>query len=138
MARAGPGESRYAGDLRLRYPAVPDSVPALRSTLARLAHELRFPPRTIEAIQLAVSEAASNVVLHAYRPPREPGTLDVTATYRNKALTITVSDSGSGAQPASDSPGLGIGLLLIDKMADAAQFRRSQTGGMSVQMRFDG
>ena len=106
--------------------------------VARLAHELRFPQRTIEAIQLAVTEAASNVVLHAYRPPREPGTIAVIATYRDNALTITVSDSGLGLSPYPDSPGLGIGLLLVDKMADAVQFGRSETGGMRVQMRFNG
>ena len=137
MARAWPDESLGVGDLHLSFPAVPQSVSAVRAALGSCARDCGFSQAAVQAVQLAGSEAASNVVLHAYRPPREPATIDVTAAYRDHALTITVSDAGTGLRPDPDSPGLGFGLLVISKLADAVKFARSPAGGMSVQMRFN-
>ena len=136
MPRARADQSRDVGDLRLSFPAVPESVPALRAAIARFAQEQGFSQRSLEAIQLAVSEAASKVVLHAYRLMDQPATIGVSAACRDNVLMVTVSDAGSGLRPHPDSPGLGVGLLLISTVADAVEFGRSPAGGLSVQMRF--
>jgi anti-sigma regulatory factor (Ser/Thr protein kinase) len=86
-------------------------------------------------VSLAVSEAASNVVFHAYRDrDREP--FAVTAEVEDDRLLVTVADRGSGMRPNPDSAGLGLGLSIIGNVADSVEFD-STDSGLAVTMRFD-
>ena len=60
---------------------------------------------------LAVSEALSNVVVHAYRARDEPGEMRVDAWIDDHALEVAVSDDGIGMAAHRDSPGLGLALM---------------------------
>jgi stage II sporulation protein AB (anti-sigma F factor) len=88
-------------------------------------------------IALAVTEAATNVVLHAYRDRSVPGPMIVEAERREDYLCFHVRDEGSGLAPRVDSPGLGLGLGLIAQVADSADVRTPETGGTEVVMRFN-
>jgi serine/threonine-protein kinase RsbW/stage II sporulation protein AB (anti-sigma F factor) len=88
-------------------------------------------------IALAITEATTNVVLHAYRDREAPGELSVRAERYDDHLALTVLDEGSGLSPRVDSPGLGLGLGLIAQVADAADVRTPETGGTEVVMRFN-
>jgi serine/threonine-protein kinase RsbW len=68
-------------------------------------------------VGLVVSEAVTNVVLHAYRD-RDPGSVRMQATVAGGLLTVVVADDGIGMAPRSDSPGLGVGLALIRRLAE--------------------
>ncbi len=61
----------------------------------------------------AVTEAVTNVVLHAY--PDTDGVITMTALASPQESIVTVSDEGMGARSLelSDAPGAGIGLALI-------------------------
>ena len=61
MAPAVPAE------LDLVLPVEPPSVPAARRAVEGVAHAMGACPGTVEALRLAVSEACTNVILHAYR-----------------------------------------------------------------------
>ena len=63
-------------------------------------------------IALAVSEACTNVVYHAYPAPRT-GLFDITAEVVQHELRVSVRDTGVGMRPRTDSPGSGMGLGLI-------------------------
>jgi serine/threonine-protein kinase RsbW len=88
-------------------------------------------------IALAVTEAATNVVLHAYRDRAEPGTVTIEVEREADHVCIYVRDEGSGLAPRVDSPGLGLGLGLIAQVADSADVRAPETGGTEVVMRFN-
>jgi anti-sigma regulatory factor (Ser/Thr protein kinase) len=88
-------------------------------------------------IALAVTEAATNAVLHAYRDRSEPGNVVVEVEDNRDYLCIYVRDEGTGLAPRVDSPGLGLGLGLIAQVADAADVRAPETGGTEVVMRFN-
>jgi serine/threonine-protein kinase RsbW/stage II sporulation protein AB (anti-sigma F factor) len=88
-------------------------------------------------IALAITEAATNVVLHAYRDRAAPGVLSVRAERTGDHIDLTVLDEGTGLTPRVDSPGLGLGLGLIAQVADAADVRTPETGGTEVVMRFN-
>jgi serine/threonine-protein kinase RsbW/stage II sporulation protein AB (anti-sigma F factor) len=88
-------------------------------------------------IALAITEATTNVVLHAYRDRDAPGSLSVTARALGDHVLLVVLDQGSGLAPRVDSPGLGLGLGLIAQVADAADVRTPETGGTEVVMRFN-
>jgi anti-sigma regulatory factor (Ser/Thr protein kinase) len=88
-------------------------------------------------IALAVTEAATNVVLHAYRDREEPGGLMIEVERVDDHVSISVRDEGTGLAPRVDSPGLGLGLGLIAQVADSADVRAPETGGTEVVMRFN-
>jgi anti-sigma regulatory factor (Ser/Thr protein kinase) len=68
-------------------------------------------------VALVVSEAVTNVVLHAYRD-RDPGRVLLEAAVADGLLTIVVTDDGIGMSPRANSPGLGLGLALIRRLAE--------------------
>ena len=88
-------------------------------------------------IALAITEAATNAVLHAYRDRLTPGNVTVEAEAGADHVSFAVRDEGSGLAPRVDSPGLGLGLGLIAQVADSADVRASDTGGTEVVMRFN-
>jgi anti-sigma regulatory factor (Ser/Thr protein kinase) len=107
--------------VRLTLPAVAASVPAARRAVVALAREAGASERALADVALAVSEACTNVVLHAYRDHAEPGTLSVEAEPHAGMLEVVVSDEGSGVHPRDDSPGLGLGMALMAAVATGVQ-----------------
>lgn len=98
------------------YEATPQNVAVLRNQMATLARDCGLDDLAIHDVKLAVSEAATNALLHAYRD-RDPGTIRVDATIENGELIIAVRDEGVGMSPRTDSPGLGLGLPVIASVA---------------------
>lgn len=93
--------------------------------------------RQREDIALAVSEALSNAVLHAYAGCDNPGLVAVNARMDGPVLEIVVCDEGIGMQPRTDSPGLGLGLRLIVRMATQVWVESlATTPGVRVRMTF--
>ncbi len=97
--------------------AVPESVPLLRRAVAAFTQEIGAPEPVLASVKLAVTEAATNAVMHAY-VGREAGDIEVEGWVEGEALVVTVRDHGWGMKPRLDSPGLGLGLPLIAQMAD--------------------
>jgi anti-sigma regulatory factor (Ser/Thr protein kinase) len=55
--------------------------------------------------------------LHAYHG-RAPGPLRLQASVEDELLTVVVIDDGVGMSPRTDSPGLGVGLAVIRRLAE--------------------
>ncbi len=87
-----------------------------------------------QEVALAVSEAVSNAVVHAFRRGKE-GLIWVRAWRNRGELIVTVADNGVGMIPDLDSPGLGVGTSLISRLSDRATFESSDEG-TAVTMRF--
>jgi|SRR5947209_2388025 len=117
------------------YPAVPASITLARRRLNRFAAAAGAPEEQLDAITLAVSEALTNVVLHAYRD-RSGGRIDVVAAVADDELWVLIADEGSGLQPRQDSPGLGVGLAMIAAVSDGMEVVTRSCGGTEVRMRF--
>jgi anti-sigma regulatory factor (Ser/Thr protein kinase) len=120
----------------LRVPAVPASVGELRHALSSELEALPVPAAVVEDIGLAVSEAATNAVLHAYRRDAPPGPLLLSARLMDDRLHVVVRDHGQGMTPRPDSPGLGLGLPLMTRLADAVEITTHPDGGTEVRMTF--
>lgn len=100
--------------MRLSLPAVAASVPQARHAVVALAERAGAPPRVVADVALAVSEACTNVVMHAYRSAEQPGSLDVHAQITDAGLLeILVADEGEGLRAQPESPGLGMGIALM-------------------------
>ncbi len=107
--------------MHLTLPAVAASVPEARHAVVALAAGLGASAQALGDIALAVSEACSNVVVHAYREHAEPGVLHVDAEGREGMLEVVVADEGGSMHPREDSPGLGMGMALMAAVASGLQ-----------------
>jgi anti-sigma regulatory factor (Ser/Thr protein kinase) len=136
---ASSGERRApaaAPQLELSFPALPESVAAVRSALVEFVRGCGIGEPTVDSVALAASEAATNVVLHAYPETGGTGRIDVTAALAGAELWVIVTDAGTGLQPHRDSPGLGLGLAIIARVADGVDLVEPASGGLEVRMRF--
>jgi serine/threonine-protein kinase RsbW len=97
-------------------PAVAESVGSLRRCASEFAEDYGAPRRKVSDIALAVSEACTNAVVHAYRG--RPGKMSLCVEATDGELLVKVVDEGEGLSPRPDSPGLGLGLPLIARVAD--------------------
>ncbi len=96
---------------------------------------LEVDAQKLSDIRLAVTEACTNVVVHAY-PDGSEGPLEVMATLEGQALTVVVRDEGEGITPRPDSPGLGLGLPLIASLAESVQLGHDPHARTEVRMKF--
>ena len=128
-----------APDVRLSLPAKPEGVPVVRQALAGMADALDFDAAVLADMKTAVSEACTNVVVHAYAGA-DAGLLEVDMLADDLGLVVHVRDHGSGIEegPASarDVPALGLGLPLIAALSDAFELRGMAGEGTEVQMTF--
>jgi anti-sigma regulatory factor (Ser/Thr protein kinase) len=122
------------------YPAVAGSVPRARNDVVEFAAMRGTPEPQLEAIRLAVSEAVSNAVIHAYEGGRgrggAGGRIHITAEIAARELWILISDEGRGFQAPAHNPGLGWGLPLIAHMSDRLEIAERAEGGTEIRMRF--
>ncbi len=117
------------------YPAVPETVPRARAALAEFARAHGADEERVDALRLAVSEAISNAVMHAY-PDGERGEVHVTAARADGELWLLIADDGCGLRPRRDSPGLGLGLGLITSVSDSMAVVRRSGGGTELRLHF--
>ena len=116
-------------------PAVASSVTVLRHTMTRFALAHGFRARDADRIGLAVTEAASNVVLHAYAG--EPtGALGYIADVAEDDLQVVITDEGRGIRKEHESDGLGVGLATIAQMSSDFGIYARDPRGLEVWMRF--
>ena len=119
-----------------RLPAAPESVARLRHGVTRFARDAGASERLRRKVALAVSEACTNAVVHAYR--RGPaGSVAVRAMRRGGCLCVEVADEGEGVRPRSESPGIGLGTPLMAILADHLEIARNPAGnGTLVRLEF--
>ena len=118
------------------YGAVPDSVATARRELAEFARRAGCSDERVQAVRLAASEAVTNAVLHAYDRGAH-GEVHVSASYVEDELWVLIGDTGGGMRVRENSPGLGLGLVLIAQMADEFQIASRGSGGTELRMRFN-
>jgi two-component sensor histidine kinase len=80
-----------------------------------------------DGVALAVSEAVTNAILHAFRG-RELGKIAVQAWLDGDLFLVSVSDDGTGMRPNPESPGLGLGLSLIGSVSDGVEIEKLDPG----------
>ena len=132
---AQPRVATASSDMRLTLPAQADSIPVIRHVLGAYAEALALPPDVIEDMRLAVTEACTNVVRHAYDGGR-PGPIDVVVKPDVDRLYVVVSDRGRGMGPSPDIDGPGLGLPLIAALADSIEVQEAPIRGNQLKMSF--
>ena len=121
--------------MELKLPARAENVAVVRHAFGGLAEVVQVDEQTLADIKLAITEACTNVVIHAY-DEGEVGVLEVDASIEDNFLTVVIRDSGRGIVPRPDSPGLGLGLPLIATLAETLELGKDDIDHTEVRMTF--
>src|SRR4051795_9782132 len=119
--------------------AVASQIPVMRRTVGEAARRLGAGADVLLQVNLAVTEALTNVVQHAYRDRADADVGEVRVVVGSGdggTLVVRVQDSGIGPAPRRDSPGLGLGLCLMAHETDRFEITRSPDGGTQVVLHF--
>ena len=122
-------------DVELVLPAEPESIALARQMVRGIVDVLGWGEESRTDISIAVTEACTNSVLHAY--PDSDGDYEVHAWAAPERLVVAVRDRGRGITPTVTSPaaGLGLGLPLILAIGDEVSFTHDD-GVTEVRMTF--
>jgi serine/threonine-protein kinase RsbW len=119
----------------MTLPARAENVALVRNVICTLAEGIGMPSQRVEDIKLAVTEACTNVVRHAY--PRRVGMLDVATKSTAGILDVVVTDQGSGLRSEAGRSAAGLGLPLMAAVAQEFEIGRTRGGGTRVRMTFE-
>jgi serine/threonine-protein kinase RsbW len=114
-----PAPAERDAQVHLLLPAQPANVAIVRQALAGFADELGVDPARVADMKIALTEACTNAVIHAYGD--DLGPLEVTMAADHGRLVLSVRDRGHGMRPLpseSEGPPLGFGLALIASLSD--------------------
>src|SRR3954453_22156281 len=134
-SHGGGEEAGGSSDVRLTLPARPENVAVVRHVLGAFAEALMLPDPVIEDMRLAVTEACTNVVRHAYADG-EPGPIEILIRPEGDRLQVVVSDQGRGLGPSPDSSGPGLGLPLIAALTHSLEIEQAKSSGSRLRMSF--
>ena len=118
--------------LELTIRSHPRSVTETRKKVAEYA-EAGGANRS--EVELAVAEAVSNAVVHAF-VGRDGGVITVRAEIDGpNQLVVQVADNGSGMTTLATSPGAGFGLPIIGALTDSVEIYTGAQG-TRLELRF--
>jgi stage II sporulation protein AB (anti-sigma F factor) len=135
-------EMGLSNKLHMEFPSIASNVALARVTLASFAMQLEFTLGELEEIRVAVSEAVSNAVIHAY--PDKIGDIVINALIDNGTLEIEVIDFGKGIEdlnlartPAfsTDPERMGLGLVFMESFMDQMDIESKLNSGTRVVMK---
>lgn len=127
--------------VRLRIPAKPEYIALGRLALTGLAQARDLDSDTIGDLKLALTEAVSNSVRHAYGEDGD-GQVEIRYELRADRIVVEVTDDGAGFDP-EETPSFngdelsegGLGIAIIRTIADEVEIE-SQPGMRGSRLRF--
>jgi anti-sigma regulatory factor (Ser/Thr protein kinase) len=122
------GVSSVTVELSDRRPAIPQSVALLRRAVINLAVRGGATDRQRQDIALAVSEALTNVVTHAYGGESLRGVVAVHAALDGDVLDVVVLDEGVGMPQPTTHPATGLGLAIIARVTERLELSDATPG----------
>lgn len=133
--------------IEIRIPAKPQYVSVIRLSISGLAARMGFFYDEIEDLKIAVSEAVTNVVQHAYGDNEQGEIVIGCALYEKHKIEIMVTDYGNsfsfeeikskiGPYHEVDQVAMlregGLGLYLMETLMD--EVKVNNEGGVTVFM----
>src|SRR5437588_622427 len=136
-----PSTNGNSPTVRLTIPARAEYITLCRLALTGIARLRSLPDELVADLKLALTEAASNSVRHAYGE-EDAGVVEIVFELLPDRLVIEVTDDGEGFDPAdsrADAAGLsegGLGIAIIRAIADEVEIG-TQPGGRGSRLRFE-
>jgi serine/threonine-protein kinase RsbW len=124
--------------VRLTIPARAEYITLGRLALSAIAGVRPFSDETLHDLKLALTEACTNSVKHAYEDGT--GSVDIVYELHGDRLAIEVGDSGSGFEPRQGSEnGVdrleegGLGIAIIRALTDEVEIAEREGGGSRLR-----
>ena len=113
--------------LTLLFPADAQHLSAVRGAVRRWLEAVPIARAQVAEIVLAMNEAVSNAIAHAFRATGEPRWISLDADITDNELNVVVADRGVWRRRRPRADG-GRGLRLIDALADGVELERTSAG----------
>jgi serine/threonine-protein kinase RsbW len=126
-----------ANIIRLTIPAKPEYITLCRLALTGLARVRSFPDEVVADMKLALTEACSNSVRHAY--DETVGSVEISYELQADRLIVEVCDDGSGFDVMTNGDEEdsltegGLGIAIIRSIADELDIERRAGGGSRLR-----
>lgn len=125
--------------VRLVIPAKAEYITLGRLALTAIARVRPLPEETLSDLKLALTEACTNSVRHAYED--RVGTVEIVYQLEPDRLVVDVVDDGAGFDADesvgnSDNGDLnegGLGIAIIRAVADEVEIGPSRSGGSRLR-----
>ena len=120
---------------RLELPGTPESMPIIRQTVVEAAQRCGFEDEDVAKIEMAVGEACTNIIEHAYRTQPLKLQIEVEVLEMNDRLEVLISDYSTINFPIGEESGIpldeyfdaarqrGMGLYIIRSFVDHLEHR---------------
>ena len=139
---------RIINELKLRLPAKSVNEGVVRGIISAFSAELNPTVEELGDIRCAVSEAVTNVIVHAY-PGCDPDRSYVYISarlYDTREITVEISDSGCGIEDVNEamrpsfttgdtSERCGMGFLVMQSFTDQLTVKSKPGRGTSVLLK---
>ncbi len=124
----------HEGSIHIRLPVELREIERLNRLVRQFGDLHEVPGRTLYAVNLALDELVTNIVLHGFDDPAGQE-FEVRLTARDGAITAEVEDGGRSFNPMEvPSPDLkaplaeralgGLGIHLVKNLTDSLEYRR--------------
>jgi serine/threonine-protein kinase RsbW len=133
------GLDRAIREVRLTIPAKPEYITLGRLALTGISRLRALDEETLGDLKLALTEACSNSVRHAYADGE--GTVEIRYVLHANRLEIEVADDGEGFDPSAEREEGdelvegGLGIAIIRSIADELEIGAGK-GGKGSRLRF--
>lgn len=132
---------KHKNQIRMIFDAWEENVGIARVTSASFAGQLDFTLAELEEIKVAVSEAVSNAVIHAY--PDRAGQVELAMMLDDSSVVYEVRDHGIGiadidkareADFSSRAERMGMGFVFMESFMDSVTVESVVDQGTVVRM----
>lgn len=139
---------KIINEMKLRLPAIGVNEAVARACISAFVAELNPTVEEVGDLRLAVSEAVTNCIVHAYPEPRDPKGANIYISvrlYDTREVTVEISDNGCGIkdvglarEPMFTTGGTercGMGFLVMESFTDSLSVKSREGNGTTVLMR---
>lgn len=120
-----------------------ENLQVIRSYIDKVGASLGIGESALGDLRLVVDEAVTNVVIHGYGDLE--GNVDIHMEANGDSVIITIRDRAKSFDPShvgaprldtalKDRPFGGMGIFLIRKMTDEAEFKSLPEGGNEIRL----
>jgi serine/threonine-protein kinase RsbW len=117
-----------------RFSASPEALVLARAFIREQMITAGMNGRADDVI-LAVNEAVTNAVRHAYRDLA--GEVEIVFEPTPAGVTVTIRDHGRGPGRWRDTAGAGFGSTIMTKLSDSLDLQGNPGAGTEVSLRFN-
>jgi serine/threonine-protein kinase RsbW len=125
--------------VRLTIPAKAEYITLSRLALSAIARVRPLSDETLNDLKLALTEACTNSVRHAYSGDRA-GTVEIIYQLEPDRLVVEVVDDGQGFEPGElagegngDLNEGGLGIAIIQAVTDEVEIGERESGGSRLR-----